>query len=125
MENLFIQTNKNRQRLDLERIQKIQEVNKRIASTVDKPQGYQFGLIEKLAKTVAPVATTVIDPEQAEQEYMEMIDGHGIGGDEALYDFAEELLGRELYNDPYFKRRLTQYSDYILNKKSDYILNKK
>ena len=48
---------------------------------------------------------------------MEMIDSHGIGGDKALYDFAEELLGRELYNDPYFKRRLTQYSDYILNKK--------
>ena len=116
MENLFIQTNKNRQRLDLERIQRIQEANKRIASTVDKPQGYQFGLIEKLAKTVAPVATTVIDPEQAEQEYMEMIDGHGIGGDKAIYDFAEELLG-ENYNDAFFKRKLTQYSDYILNKK--------
>ena len=41
MENLFIQTNKNRQRLDLERIQRIQEANKRIASTVDKPQGYE------------------------------------------------------------------------------------
>ena len=124
MENLFIQTNKNRQRLDLERIQRIQEANKRIASTVDKPQGYQFGLIEKLAKTVAPVATTVIDPEQAEQEYMEMIDGHGIGGDKAIYDFAEELLG-ENYNDAFFKRKLTQYSDYILNKKSDYILKNK
>ena len=124
MENLFIQTNKNRQRLDLERIQRIQEANKRIASTVDKPQGYQWGLIEKLAKTVAPVATTVIDPEQAEQEYMEMIDGHGIGGDKAIYDFAEELLG-ENYNDAFFKRKLTQYSDYILNKKSDYILKNK
>ena len=125
MENLFIQTNKNRQRLELEKIQRIQEANKRIASTVDKPQGYQWGLIEELKKTVAPTSETVVNAEQAHQEYMEMIDSHGIGGDKALYEFAEELLGRELYNDPYFKRRLTQYSDYILNKKSDYILNKK
>ena len=116
MENLFIQTNKNRQRLDLERIQRIHEANKRIASTVDKPQGYQWGLIEKLKKNVAPTTETVIDPEQAHQEYMEMIDSHGIGGDKAIYDFAEELLG-ENYNDAFFKRKLTQYSDYILNKK--------
>ena len=124
MANLFIQTNKNRQRLDLERIQRIQEANKRIASTVDKPQGYQWGLIEKLAKTVAPTSETVVNAEQAHQEYMEMIDGHGIGGDKAIYDFAEELLG-EGYNDTFFKRKLTQYSDYILNKKSDYILKNK
>ena len=124
MENLFIQTNKNRQRLDLERIQRIQEVNKRIASTVDKPQGYKWGLIEELKKTVAPTTETVVNPEQAHQEYMETIDGHGIGGDKAIYDFAEELLG-EGYNDTFFKRKLTQYSDYILNKKSDYILKNK
>ena len=124
MENLFIQTNKNRQRLDLERIQRIQEANKRIASTVDKPQGYEFGLIEELKKTVAPTSETVVNPEQAHQEYMEMIDSHGIGGDKAIYDFAEELLG-ENYNDAFFKRKLTQYSDYILNKKSDYILKNK
>ena len=116
MENLFIQTNKNRQRLELEKIQRIQEANKRIANTVDKPQGYEFGLIEKLAKTVAPTSETVVNAEQAHQEYMEMIDSHGIGGDKAIYDFAEELLG-ENYNDAFFKRKLTQYSDYILNKK--------
>ena len=116
MENLFIQTNKNRQRLDLKRIQRIQEANKRIASTVDKPQGYQWGLIEKLAKTVAPTSETVVNAEQAHQEYMEMIDDHGIGGDKAIYDFAEELLS-DRYNDAFFKRKLTQYSDYILNKK--------
>ena len=124
MENLFIQTNKNRQRLELEKIQRIQEANKRIASTVDKPQGYKWGLIEELKKTVAPTSETVVNAEQAHQEYMEMIDGHGIGGDKAIYDFAEELLG-EGYNDTFFKRKLTQYSDYILNKKSDYILKNK
>ena len=116
MENLFIQTNKNRQRLDLERIQRIQEANKRIASTVDKPQGYKWGLIEELKKTVAPTTETVVNAEQAHQEYMEMIDSHGIGGDKAIYDFAEELLS-DRYNDAFFKRKLTQYSDYILNKK--------
>ena len=118
MANLFIQTNANQQKKDLERIQRIQENNERIASTVDKPQGYEWGLIEKLKKNVAPTTETVVNAEQAHQEYMEMIDSHGIGGDKAIYDFAEELLG-ENYNDAFFKRRLTQYSDYILNKKSD------
>ena len=116
MANLFIQTNANRQKKDLERIQRIQENNERIASTVDKPQGYEWGLIEKLKKNVAPTTETVVNAEQAHQEYMEMIDSHGIGGDKAIYDLAEELLG-ENYNDAFFKRKLTQYSDYILNKK--------
>ena len=115
METLTYQTNVRRQKQDLERIQKIQENNERIAN-VSRGNPYTFGLIEKLKKTVAPTTETVIDPEQAHQEYMETIDGHGIGGDKAIYDLAEELLG-EGYNDTYFKRKLTQYSDYILNKK--------
>jgi hypothetical protein len=47
---------------------------------------------------------------------MEMIESHGIGADNAIYDFAEEQL-RQNYNDAFFKLKLTQYSDYILNKK--------
>ena len=116
MTNLFIEQAQAKQQREVERIQRVQEANKRVIDLSNKGQSYEWGLIEKLKKNVVPVAETVINPDEAEEEFMLMIDGQGIGGDKILYNKAEELLG-DRYQDAFFKRRLTDYSEYILNKK--------
>jgi len=47
---------------------------------------------------------------------MKVLERYGIGGISDIYNAWEEALGKDRYNDPYFKRMLTIAIDLTLGK---------
>lgn len=115
MTNLFIEQAQAKQQREMERIQRVQEANKRVIDLSNKGQSYEWGLIEKLKKNVVPVAETVINPDEAEEEFMRTLETYGVGGSKEIYNAWEMALG-DRYNDPYYKRMLTIAIELTLKK---------
>ena len=114
MSNLFIETNAKKQLAEEVKNQKIKTTNQRVAQI--NSGGYQWGLIEDLKKDVAPTSGAVMNAQTAHEEFMKTLERYGLGNISEIQNAWEQALGKERYNDPYYKRMLTIAIDITLAK---------
>ena len=114
MSNLFIQTNATKQLAEEVKNQKLKTANQRVAQI--NSGGYQWNLINELKKDVAPTSNVVMDTQTAHEEFMKTLERYGLGNISEIQNAWEQALGKERYNDPYYKRMLTIAIDITLAK---------
>jgi hypothetical protein len=114
MSNLFIQTNATKQLAEQVKQEKLKTANQRVAQI--NSGGYQWNLINELNKDVAPTSNVVMDAQTAHEEFMKTLERYGLGNISEIQNAWEQALGKERYNDPYYKRMLTIAIDITLAK---------
>ena len=114
MSNLFIETNARKQLAEEVKNQKLKTANERVAQI--NSGGYQWNLINELNKDVAPTSNVVMDAQTAHEEFMKTLERYGLGNISEIQNAWEQALGKERYNDPYYKRMLTIAIDITLAK---------
>ena len=114
MSNLFIETNARKQLAEEVKNQKLKTANQRVAQI--NSGGYQWNLINELNKDVAPTSNVVMDAQTAHEEFMKTLERYGLGNISEIQNAWEQALGKERYNDPYYKRMLTIAIDITLAK---------
>ena len=114
MSNLFIQTNATKQLAEQVKQEKLKTANQRVAQI--NSGGYQWNLINELNKDVAPTSNVVMDAQTAHEEFMKTLERYGLGNISEIQNAWEQALGKERYNDPYYKRMLTIAIDITLTK---------
>ena len=114
MSNLFIQTNATKQLAEQVKQEKLKTANQRVAQI--NSGGYQWNLINELNKDVAPTSNVVMDAQTAHEEFMKTLETYGLGNIKEITNAWEQALGKERYNDPYYKRMLTIAIDITLAK---------
>ena len=114
MSNLFIETNARKQLAEEVKNQKLKTANQRVAQI--NSGGYQWNLINELKKDVAPTSNAVMNAQTAHEEFMKTLEQYGLGNIKEITNAWEEALGKERYNDPYYKRMLTIAIDITLAK---------
>ncbi len=114
MSNLFIQTNATKQLAEQVKQEKLKTANQRVAQI--NSGGYQWNLINELKKDVAPTSNAVMNAQTAHEEYLKTLEQYGLGNIKEITNAWEEALGKERYNDPYYKRMLTIAIDITLAK---------
>jgi hypothetical protein len=114
MSNLFIQTNATKQLAEQVKQEKLKTANQRVAQI--NSGGYQWNLINELKKDVAPTSNVVMDAQTAHEEFMKTLERYGLGNISEIQNAWEQALGKERYNDPYYKRMLTIAIDITLAK---------
>ncbi len=114
MSNLFIQTNATKQLAEQVKQEKLKTANQRVAQI--NSGGYQWNLINELNKDVAPTSNVVMDAQTAHEEFMKTLERYGLGNISEIQNAWEQALGKERYNDPYYKRMLTIAIDLTLAK---------
>jgi hypothetical protein len=114
MSNLFIQTNATKQLAEQVKQEKLKTANQRVAQI--NSGGYQWNLINELKKDVAPTSNAVMNAQTAHEEFMKTLERYGLGNISEIQNAWEQALGKERYNDPYYKRMLTIAIDITLAK---------
>ena len=114
MSNLFIETNARKQLAEQVKQEKLKTANQRVAQI--NSGGYQWNLINELNKDVAPTSNVVMDAQTAHEEFMKTLERYGLGNISEIQNAWEQALGKERYNDPYYKRMLTIAIDITLAK---------
>ena len=114
MSNLFIQTNATKQLAEQVKQEKLKTANQRVAQI--NSGGYQWNLINELNKDVAPTSNAVMNAQTAHEEFMKTLERYGLGNISEIQNAWEQALGKERYNDPYYKRMLTIAIDITLAK---------
>ncbi len=77
---------------------------------------FSWNLINELNKDVAPTSNVVMDAQTAHEEFMKTLERYGLGNISEIQNAWEQALGKERYNDPYYKRMLTIAIDITLAK---------
>ena len=112
MANLFIETNARKQQEEELKSQKAKIANQRVAKV--NSGGYEWGLIQKFKKH-SPKVEAILNPEESEDEFKTVLQGYGLGNDSLIHSNAKDVLG-DRSGDSYFIRKLTQYTNYLLQK---------
>ena len=113
MSNLFIETNARKQQAEELKSQKAKIANQRVAKV--NSGGYEWGLIQKIQKNQSPKVEAILNPEESEDEFKTVLLDYGLGNDSLIHSNAKEVLG-DRSGDSYFIRKLTQYTNYLLQK---------
>ena len=124
MSSLYIETQRQKQLLEQQKLNSQKQFNNRVAQLEEKGStGYDWNIMEVLSKREKKDKTVsnVLSRDDADNEYSAMLNNFGIGLNDTIRQYALEVLGQE--SDAYNVRLLTRYTEEILNKHID--VNKK
>ena len=124
MSSLYIETQRQKQLLEQQKLNAQKQFNNRVAQLEEKGStGYDWNIMEVLSKREKKDKTVsnVLSRDDADNEYSKMLNNFGIGLNDTIRQYALEVLGQE--SDAYNVRLLTRYTEEILNKHID--VNKK
>lgn len=124
MSSLYIETQRQKQLLEQQKLNAQKQFNNRVAQLEEKGStGYDWNIMEVLSKREKKDKTVsnVLSRDDADNEYSAMLNNFGIGLNDTIRQYALEVLGQE--SDAYNVRLLTRYTEEILNKHID--VNKK
>ena len=124
MSSLYIETQRQKQLLEQQKLNAQKQFNNRVAQLEEKGStGYDWNIMEVLSKREKKDKTVsnVLSRDDADNEYSKMLNNFGIGLNDTIRQYALEVLGHE--SDAYNVRLLTRYTEEILNKHID--VNKK
>ena len=124
MSSLYIETQRQKQLLEQQKLNAQKQFNNRVAQLEEKGStSYDWNIMEVLSKREKKEKTVsnVLSRDDADNEYSKMLNNFGIGLNDTIRQYALEVLGQE--SDAYNVRLLTRYTEEILNKHID--VNKK
>ena len=124
MSSLYIETQRQKQLLEQQKLNAQKQFNNRLAQLEEKGStSYDWNIMEVLSKREKKDKTVsnVLSRDDADNEYSKMLNNFGIGLNDTIRQYALEVLGQE--SDAYNVRLLTRYTEEILNKHID--VNKK
>lgn len=124
MSSLYIETQRQKQLLEQQKLNAQKQFNNRVAQLEEKGStSYDWNIMEVLSKREKKDKTVsnVLSRDDADNEYSAMLNNFGIGLNDTIRQYALEVLGQE--SDAYNVRLLTRYTEEILNKHID--VNKK
>lgn len=124
MSSLYIETQRQKQLLEQQKLNAQKQFNNRVAQLEEKGStSYDWNIMEVLSKREKKDKTVsnVLSRDDADNEYSKMLNNFGIGLNDTIRQYALEVLGQE--SDAYNVRLLTRYTEEILNKHID--VNKK
>ena len=120
MSSLFIETQRQKQLLEQQKLNARKQFNQRVSQVEEKGNsGYDWNIMEVLSKREKKDKTVsnVLSRDDADNEYSSMLSNFGIGVTDNIRQYAHDVLGRE--SDAYQVRMLTRYTEEILNKFND------
>ena len=120
MSSLFIETQRQKQLLEQQKLNARKQFNQRVSQVEEKGNsGYNWNIMEVLSKREKKDKTVsnVLSRDDADNEYTTMLSNFGIGVTDNIRQYAHDVLGRE--SDAYKIRLLTRYTEEILNKFND------
>ena len=120
MSSLYIETQRQKQLLEQQKLNAQKQFNNRVAQLEEKGStGYDWNIMEVLSKREKKDKTVsnVLSRDDADNEYSAMLNNFGIGLNDTIRQYALEVLGQE--SDAYNVRLLTRYTEEILNRHID------
>ena len=120
MSSLYIETQRQKQLLEQQKLNARKQFNQRVSQVEEKGNsGYDWNIMEVLSKREKKDKTVsnVLSRDDADNEYSSMLSNFGIGVTDNIRQYAHDVLGRE--SDAYQVRMLTRYTEEILNKFND------
>ena len=120
MSSLYIETQRQKQLLEQQKLNAQKQFNNRVAQLEEKGStSYDWNIMEVLSKREKKDKTVsnVLSRDDADNEYSAMLNNFGIGLNDTIRQYALEVLGQE--SDAYNVRLLTRYTEEILNRHID------
>lgn len=120
MSSLYIETQRQKQLLEQQKLNAQKQFNNRVAQLEEKGStSYDWNIMEVLSKREKKDKTVsnVLSRDDADNEYSKMLNNFGIGLNDTIRQYALEVLGQE--SDAYNVRLLTRYTEEILNRHID------
>src|SRR6056300_239756 len=120
MSSLYIETQRQKQLLEQQKLNTRKQFNQRVSQVEEKGNsGYDWNIMEVLSKREKKdkIVSNVLSRDDADNEYTTMLSNFGIGVTDNIRQYAHDVLGRE--SDAYRIRLLTKYTEEILNKFND------
>ena len=120
MSSLYIETQRQKQLLEQQKLNARKQFNQRVSQVEEKGNsGYNWNIMEVLSKREKKDKTVsnVLSRDDADNEYTTMLSNFGIGLNDTIRQYAYEVLGTD--SDAYNVRLLTRYTEEILNRHID------
>ena len=120
MSSLYIETQRQKQLLEQQKLNARKQFNQRVSQVEEKGNsGYDWNIMEVLSKREKKDKTVsnVLSRDDADNEYTTMLSNFGIGLNDTIRQYAYEVLGTD--SDAYNVRLLTRYTEEILNRHID------
>jgi len=117
MSSLYIETQRQKQLLEQQKLHARKQFNQRVSQVEEKGNsGYDWNIMEVLSKREKKDKTVsnVLSRDDADNEYTAMLSNFGIGLNDTIRQYAYEVLGTD--SDAYNVRLLTRYTEEILNR---------
>ena len=120
MSSLYIETQRQKQLLEQQKLHARKQFNQRVSQVEEKGNsGYDWNIMKVLSKREKKDKTVsnVLSRDDADNEYTTMLSNFGIGLNDTIRQYAYEVLGTD--SDAYNVRLLTRYTEEILNRHLD------